>query len=109
MKHKKPFIVYCLIFFFCNICSSYSASLNENKIVKTLIFPPPPVNDICAGATEIGIIDCEYSMNGQWYPPDPEATPDPKATGNCISNSDPGLWYTFTTMSTLLTTKKMVF
>lgn len=63
--------------------------------------PPPPVNDICTGATDLGIIDCEYSLTGQYYWPDPEATPDPETTGNCISNTEPGQWYTFTTPSSV--------
>jgi len=25
----------------------------------------------------------------------PQACPDPEATGNCVSNGDPGVWYYF--------------
>lgn len=60
--------------------------------------PPPPTNDLCEGAIDLGNLTCGDFM---FFEADPTATPDPEATGNCISNTDPGQWYTFTTPSPL--------
>lgn len=59
-------------------------------------FLPPPSNDLYTGAIDIGPLEC-----GAWaqYMADPEATPDPEATGNCIDDSEPAQWYTFTTQA----------
>jgi len=60
--------------------------------------PPPPTNDLCEGATSLGSLTCGDFM---FFEADPNATPDPEATGNCISNTEPAQWYTFTTPNPL--------
>ena len=86
MNEKVLFTVLCIILFLCN--SSFSNS-NTDKLNS-----PPPTNDICSGAIELGLLDCGFYAQ---YDEDPEATADPEATGNCIDNTTPGQWYTFTT------------
>lgn len=54
----------------------------------------PPANDVCSGAIDLGMIECEFYAD---YDADPAATPDPEATGNCITNTEAGQWYTFKT------------
>jgi len=68
--------------------------ISNNWHFLTSSTPPPPDNDICTGATELELIDCNY-FEQYWQSED--ATPDPEATGNCISNTVPAVWYTFTT------------
>lgn len=84
MKNKPT--IFALSMFLCISSSLYS---NNNA-------PPPPVNDICSGAVDLGLIECEFYAD---FVEDPEATPDVEATGNCINNTEPAQWYTFTTTS----------
>jgi len=72
---------------FILLCIGNSVFSNNNG-------PPPPINDICTGAIDLGVLDCGFYAD---YDEDLEATPDPEATGNCIDNTGLGLWYTFTT------------
>ena len=55
-----------------------------------------PFNDICSGATPVngGILECNGPPAFP-LPGNPQACPDPEATGNCVSNSTPGVWYYF--------------
>ncbi|MEM9547497.1 MAG: gliding motility-associated C-terminal domain-containing protein [Bacteroidota bacterium] len=55
---------------------------------------PPPTNDLCEGAIHLGTLNCQD--NGV-ITSDPNATPDPEATGNCGTVTHPGQWYTYTT------------
>ena len=81
------------------LCKSTILSLSillcfSNSVFSNNITPSPPVNDICSGAIDLGLIECEFYVD---FNADPEATPDIEATGNCINNTEPGQWYTFST------------
>ena len=80
-------IILVLVFLLCWDHCIYS---NSN-----LTFPPPS-NDNCENATDLGLIECLFYLD---VPPDPGATPDLEATGNCIDNTEAGQWFTFTTPS----------
>ncbi len=82
MKNKPT--IFVLSMFLCMCSSLYSKNGTS----------PPPINDICTGAIDLGLLDCGFYAQ---YDEDLEATPDPEATGNCIDNTEPGQWYTFTT------------
>ena len=76
--------------------SNTDNTLNKNNLLNA---PPPPSNDLCSGAIEIfgdGILDCD-DVFGQIMTNDLTGTGDPEATGNCVSNTDPGIWFTFST------------
>jgi len=91
-KNCIIFISIFVLFLSTALFSNTDKTLNKNNLLNA---PPPPINDVCAGATDLGVIECGYM--GPVYWEDPEATPDPEATGNCISPADPGQWYTFST------------
>jgi|TARA_R110000737_G_C14586529_1_gene486695 hypothetical protein len=74
MIKKSSFIVLYIILPIGSPKYSYTASLDENRPVET-VTPPPPVNDICTGAINLGVIGCEFLVT---YEADPEATPDPE-------------------------------
>jgi len=98
MKQKTPLIVLCFILLLSNLKYSYSSSLDENSLNKIVTPPPPPINDLCTGAIEVfgdGILDCESFS--QIFTNDLTGTGDPEATGNCVSDTDPGVWFTFST------------
>jgi gliding motility-associated-like protein len=82
MLRKSTIFSLSVLLCFCN-----SVFSNNNTL-------PPPVNDICSGAIDLGVIECEFYVE---FFEDPEATPDIEATGNCISNTEIGQWYTFST------------
>ena len=59
---------------------------------------PPPSNDFCDGATLMfgdGILDCGDESEQIFETAN--ATPDPEATGNCVSDTEPATWFTFST------------
>ncbi len=86
MKKKATYLTLSLLLCLCISVFSNSGSF------------PPPDNDLCAGAIDLGVIECEFYAE---YDADPEATADAEATGNCIDNTEPAQWYTFTTSDPL--------
>ena len=86
MKNKATYLTLSLL-----LCLGNSMFSNSESC-------PPPDNDLCSGAIDLGVIECEFYAE---YDADPEATADAEATGNCIDNTEPAQWYTFTTSDPL--------
>ena len=73
----------------------FAENITLTKSSIDLELNPPPINDLCEDAIDLGILECGFF---EQFFEDPTATADPEATGNCINPiTEPGVWYTFQT------------